>query len=187
MYDYAQLWIFYEDFSSGLVNRHRACGEVRTVLVDFDLPRGDNYLPHWKQLFRLHSNATSVHQTDIMRKISCHVEMDLRNCCWLDFDFNRKWNGLKCIILSSFFYLLSKYLVAWITLFLKALRFSLFTCTVYRIIAKILAEVKFRISCLYASSYSQHRQAKRIFQISPWKQKRHTAINMNLSNEKSNF
>ena len=68
---------------SGLVNRQRVCREVGTVRADFDLPRGNNYLPHSEQLCSLHSNATSVHQTDIMRRISCHVEMDWLNWRWL--------------------------------------------------------------------------------------------------------
>lgn len=48
--------------------------EVRTARVD--LPKGNNYLCHREQLFRLHSDATPVQQADIMKGTRCHAETD---------------------------------------------------------------------------------------------------------------
>lgn len=179
----------------------RMCREVRAVRPDFDSPGGNNYLPRRKQLFRLNKRCEPcLQRTDIMRKTGRHVEMDSLNCCWLlDFDFNRNCTGLKTSNRNSAAVCAQNHL--WTLLFIrrpKMLRSEL--PRLWRHLDRSCYLHGLRVQansqnpdwghgggelfiCVFI--FSSQTSRMRVFQTSPWKQRRPAAISTSLSNDKS--
>lgn len=146
---------------------------VRAVRFDFDLPRGNNYLCHRKQLFRLHSNLSSVHQAHIMKKRSCRVEMDSPNCSQL---LKLSWCMRRNVSYFLILYLMSKQF--W------SLCWRHLNLAIYIRDNRPEAQVNFRIRFMCTFAFSSHTTKENISNIAMETEKKCNPINMRLCNKK---